>query len=278
MGFCQRQITRFLHKVSLNYEVHGSENLDRVREFLGEGKIIAAILDHKSYADFFSGAAVVVKEGIQDLVSRARVVMSAKYKDKLLTRSGISAITGALGLEVLWVVSHTMENDDREGTINTEAVGGVQDEEDGKIDIITPEGTRSDGEMKPARWGSANFWHGRGERYILPIAIEGSEKQWPRGMGSFVYYWRKGRKEHQIKVIFGEPIPVEYLDRVAETYAQGNPEKLKSLRVDIPMLLIAQLHQDPKYKGTYYVQLKDDLDAREISQGLRNLRNIFLPK
>lgn len=68
------------------------------------------------------------------------------------------------------------------------------------------------------------------------------------------------------------------MDRVAETYAQGNPEKLKSLKVDIPMLLIAQLHQDPTYRGAYYTQLKEDLDGHEISQGLRNLGNIFFQR
>lgn len=155
MGFRQRLTTSFLSKALLNYEALGSENLDRARELLGEGKIIATILDHKSYADFSSGAAVVVKEGIQDLVKRARVVMSAKYKDKLLTRLATNALVGAIGLEVLWVIPHTMENDGREKTMNTEVVGEVQNEEDGKIDIITPEGTRSDGTMKPARWGSS---------------------------------------------------------------------------------------------------------------------------
>src|SRR3989344_5516833 len=269
IGFRQGLITSFLNNTSLNYEAFNSENLDRVRELLESGKIVGAILDHKSYADFTSGAAVVVKEGLHDLVSRATVVMSTKYNDNPLTKFFVKEIAGVLGINIRWVVPHTMGNDKRGQTMNLEAIEDIQNEEDGKVDIITPEGTRSnDGKMKPARWGAADLWHGRGDRYIFPIAIEGSENQWPRGKGSFIYYWRRGRKEHQIKVIFGEPAPVEHVDRVAEAYAQGNPEKLKSLRVDIPMLLIAQLHHDPKYIGTYYLQLEEDLRTREIPQEL----------
>lgn len=278
MGFRQRRITKFLRDVALNYEALGSENLNRVRQLLDEGKIVGAILDHKSYADFGSGSAVVVKEGLEDLVGRARVVMATKYKDKLLIKLFVNAVAGAMGLKIQWVVSHTMDNDKREQAMNSEAIENIQNEEDGRVDIVTPEGTRSkDGKMQPARWGAANFWHGAGERYILPIAMEGSENQWPRGVGGTIYYFRKGRKEHQIKVIFGEPVPVDYLDKVAEAYAQGNPEKLISLRVDIPMLLIANLHKtcgDSKYTEGYYQDLSEELFLHPVSVSLRDLRNL----
>ena len=144
---------------------------------------------------------------------------------------------------------------------------------------MAPEGTRAKkGTMTAGRYGASEYWHGNGERYLLPVAIEGTEKQWPRGaLGFFIYFG--GGFRRRARFMIGQPVPVVDLDEAAEVCAGGRDnEEFTRLKTDLAMLLIANLHQDPKYKGAYYVQLKEDLDAREISQNLRNLGNIFFQR
>ena len=140
--------------------------------------------------------------------------------------------------------------------------------------VMAPEGTRvKDGSMTTGRYGASEYWHGNGQRHLLPVAIEGTEKQWPRGALGFFKYFGGGFRIKS-RFIVGEPVPVVNVDEAAEAYAGGRDnEEFTRLKTDLAMFLIAQLHQDPKYKGTYYVQLEEDLRSREIAQ---DFGNIFL--
>lgn len=259
-----------LRRFPLNYEYIGGENMDKVRELLAQGITIVAILDHKSFADIVSGSMITVKEGFDDLVKEASIILKITYTTKFPSKQLMK------NFKYRPVVPHTMPDYPNRDEINAEAKKFAQELPGGSILVITPEGTRvKEGSMTAGRYGASEYWHGDGERWILPIAIEGTEKQWPRGSFGPVKYFLGGFRR-KARVIIGEPVLATNLDKVAEVYAGGaDNEEFTRLKTDLAMLLIANLHQDPKYKGDYYISLQRDLDSREISQNLRNLGNVF---
>ncbi len=257
-----------LRRFPLNYEFAGGENIDKARELLARGITVVAILDHKSFADLISGAMVTVKEGFDDLVKEANIIAKITYVEGFPSRQLLR------NFKFRPVVPHTMPDYPNRDEINAEAKRWAQALPEGSILITAPEGTRAKkGSMTAGRYGASEYWHGNGERYLLPVAIEGTEKQWPRGALGFFKYFGGGFRIKS-RFIVGEPVPVVNVDEAAEAYAGGRDnEEFTRLKTDLAMFLIAQLHQDPKYKGTYYVQLEEDLRSRKIPQ---DFGNIFL--
>lgn len=235
----------------LNYEIVGAEHIETARELIASGKILVAALDHRSYADMASGAFVAIKWGFNDLVQKAHIVMKVSYLEHFPT----SLLPHYF--DVWPVVPHTLSNYPNRDEINRASIEKAESLKGGSIIVITPEGTRS-GEtpMQEARYGAERFWHGRGERFILPIAIEGTEKQWPRKLGlaagAFYYAWI-GRLVNS-RFIFGAPVAVSELDALALELAQGDDANLPKLRTDLVMGEIARLHlveKRPEYAGKY---------------------------
>ena len=262
-----------LSRFPLNYEFTGRENIDIARELLAQGVTVVAILDHKSFADLISGAMITVKEGFDDLVKEANIIAKITYVERFPSKQLLR------NFKFRAVVPHTMPDYPNRDKINAEARRWAQALPEGSILVTAPEGTRvRDGSMTAGRHGASEYWHGNGERYLLPVAIEGTEKQWPRGaLGFFIYFG--GGFRIKSRFIIGSPVPVVDVDEAAEVYAGGRDnEEFTRLKTDLAMLLIARLHQDPKYKGTYYVQLEEDLSSREIPQNLRNAGNIFFQR
>lgn len=235
----------------LNYEIIGKENISCGRELIADGKILIAALDHRSYADMATGAFVAISEGFDDLVKNANIIVKISYVKDFPTNLLPQYFN-------IWpVVPHTMPNYPNREEINKAAISKAQNLADGSILVITPEGARSgEASMQSARHGSERFWHGRGERYILPIAIEGTEKQWPRKIGlvaGFMYYAWFGRLKAS-RFIFGEPVAVSKIDNLAQRLSGDDVSKLSTLRTDLAMGEIARLHLasgDPKYAGRY---------------------------
>lgn len=268
-----RKAEFFIKIFPLNYEFIGAENIARVRELLAQGITIVAEIDHKTFADMISGTMAVVKEGFDDLVKKANIIAKITYTEKFPSNKVLK------NFNVRPVVPHTMHDYPNRDEINEEARRFAQELPAGSILVTAPEGTRVEkGSMESGRRGASEFWHGTGERWILPIAIEGTEKQWSRGAFGFFKYFGGGFRK-KARFIVGAPVPVSNLDKAAEVYAGGTDnEEFTRLKTDLAMLLIAELHQDPKYKGAYYTELKEDLDSREISQALRNLGRIRQPQ
>jgi len=254
-----------MKKFPLNYELIGGENISKVRELLKEGAIITAIIDHKSFADLISGAVITVKEGFDDLVKKANIIIKITYVEKFPSKQLLK------NFNFKPVVPHTMKDYPNRDQINREAKDWAQHLPGGSLLITAPEGTRvKEGRMRAGRLGAADFWHGNGQRYLLPVALEGTEKQWPRGAFGPVKYFAGGFRR-KMKILIGEPVRVENLDKAAEVYAAGDNEDFLKLKTDLAMLLIANLHQDQKYKGEYYIQLQEELDSKEISKNLNKL-------
>lgn len=262
-----------LKRFPLNYEFIGGENIDKARELLAQGVTIVAILDHKSFADLISGAMVTVKEDFDDLVKQANIIAKITYVERFPSKQLLR------NFKFRPVVPHTMPDYPNRDEINAEAKRWAQELPGGSILVMAPEGTRANkGSMTAGRYGASEYWHGNGERYLLPVAIEGTEKQWPRGALGIIKYFGGGFRI-KARYIIGKLVPVVDVDEAAEVYAgDRDNEEFTRLKTDLAMLLIAQLHQDPKYKGTYYVQLEEDLDSREIPQNLRDSGNIFFQK
>ncbi len=234
----------------INYNIIGKENIGTGRELLSEGKILVAALDHRVYADLVTGACIAIKEDFDDLVQVGHIVMRISYLQNFPTNLLPNYF------EVLPVVPHTMPDYPKRDEINGQAISTAQNLDDGSLLIVTPEGTRSgQAGMQEARYGAERFWHGRGERWLIPIAIEGTEKQWPKKLGMIAggaYYILAGRLWNA-KFIFGEPVEVEEIDSIAGKLAK-NEDDFARLKTEVPMGLIARLHLEkgnPRYAGRY---------------------------
>ncbi len=235
----------------LNYTIEGKEYITQARGLLSEGKIVVPVLDHRGFADLVTGACVAIKEDFDDLVQVADIVMKMSYLQTFPTNLLPKYF------RIIPVVSHTMADYPNRDEINGQAIERAQNLADGSLLIITPEGTRS-GQVgiQEARYGSERFWHGRGERYVLPLAVEGSERQWPRKLGMVAggaYYNFYGRFKNA-RFIFGEPKGVEYYDSIAERLAAGNPDDFARLKTEVVMAEIARLHLEKgraEYAGRY---------------------------
>ena len=289
-NFIQRQIKKLLQRADLNYEVIGAENLTGVNRVTGEekaynlkalldqGETATALPNHPAYADFPTGAAIVAKEGLEEFMGT--LVISKKYTNSPLIGPPIRVMAFGLGLRLESVNPHKYGGDKKNQKMNSKAQNRVKKN---KVGISVLQGSHSP-EMQSARWGSVRWWEGKS--YLVPIAFRGTDRQYPGSIFNLPYYLRKGRKEHKATIIIGEPVRVSYLERVAEVYAQGDPDPnaLKRNRVDFPMLLIANLHneymhqrglednpEETKYTQGYYEIRLQELAQHPISVNLRDL-------
>lgn len=123
----------------------------------------------------------------------------------------------------------------------------------GRWIFIFLEGTRSrKGPMTKAAAAAATLIRHKGS-YILPVALEGTEKMWPLDA------WLPNPFT-KIRVIIGEPISVEYLDLQAKELSQQFGVKEDQVFVDLVMREIALLHirqGNPKYAGYYLHPLEE---------------------
>lgn len=250
-----------LRPLDLNYEIIGWENIDKTHELLGDKKNVVAILDHKSLADTASGAIAAFKHAeINRLLQDAVIVIKIKYTEQFPTGFLLKSI------RTIPVVSPTMEGNPRQKEVNRRALRTAKALADGTLLIITPEATRvNTGKMEKARKEVTSFWHRQNETWLWPIAVEGTEKQWPLESGGTSYYWRKGRVEHKARLIFGPPVKVADIRLEAQQYAGGDRQNCKQLEVDLAMLKIALLHihyGDRKYTEGYYADLLADLERK----------------
>lgn len=236
--------------VPLNYTTEDIQNIGLAREILAGGGIVVAALDHRGFADMVTGACVAIKEDFDDLVQVADIIIKISYIEKFPTNFLPKYF------RVSPVVPHTMPDYPNRDEINRQAIERAQNLPDGSLSVVTPEGTRS-GQVgiQEARYGAQQFWHGRGERYLIPVAVEGTEKQWPRKLGmpvGGVYYNFYGRFKNA-RFIFGEPRSVEYYDSVAQSLAE-NEDDLARLKTEVVMAEIARLHLEKgkaEYAGRY---------------------------
>ena len=292
-NFIQRTIKHFLRKAKLNYEIVGVENLTGINPETGEekpynlkalldqGETATAVPNHPAYADFPTGAAIVAKEGLEEFMGA--LVASKRYTNSPLIGPPFRVIAYALDIELQSVNPHKYGGDKENQKMNAKAEKKVRTS---RVGIAVLEGGHSP-EMQSARWGSVRWWEGKS--YIVPVAFRGTENQWPGGIFKLLYYLRKGRKEHKATLIIGEPVPVSYMERVAEVYAQGDPDPnaLRRFRVDFPNLLIANLHkehvrsrgleenpEETKYTKGYYDDLSQRLSEHPVSVSLQELRNL----
>lgn len=229
----------------VNSRVIGEENIDAMRDLIRRGEIVTTAIDHKSLADMYTVAATAFQEGFNDLVELATFVISVKYSKRFPTNL-IKRV-----IKIVDIVPHTIDESkfpDKDN-INQRAIEQAHNAAPGSLWVIAPEGRRTAGVMEGGRYGSKEFWHGpEGStegRIIVPIAIEGTERQWPKGK-SFVYFLRKGRYEEAL-FIFGKPIKVADIDEVAFKIAGGDEELFRRYQVDVVMALIASQHLSSLY-------------------------------
>jgi len=178
------------------------------------------------------------------------------------------------------IVPHTVTNYPNRGKINAIAKFRQQNREPGTIWETMPEGARVEGKMQKARWGASDYWHGENDstdnRWFVPAAIQGTEDQLPKGSGfkGVLRFLFKGGRKIPARFIFGEPVRVDYVDKMAECYSDGNPDKLKSLRVDLVMLFVTRLqlkNGGKKYVSEEDLKLIEELKNHPLSQVLNRL-------
>lgn len=295
-NWLQKRIRNWLSRRSLNYEIIGVENLTGIypqtgenkpynlKELLAQGETATVLPNHPGRADFPTFAAVVAKEEeLQPFMGT--LVMSNRYTNSLIMGPIVRVIAYGLGLDIESVNPHKYGGDKKNLKMNIKAREKVRQSQ---VGIAVMQGTHS-AEMQSARWGSVCWWEEKS--YIDPVAFRGTDIQWSGSLLTIPYYWRKGKTEHKATVIIGEPVRVSYLERVAEVYAQGDPEPdpnaLRRYRVDFPNLLIANLHreyvrerglednpEETKYTKGYYDDLSQKLSEHPVSVSLRELRRL----
>ena len=234
-----------MQRYPANARLVGAENIDLTRKLLSDGWIVTAAGDHKSLADIYTIFSAALEYKFNDLPENARVVMGVKWTRKFPT-SLVKRI-----LDVVETVPSSIPKDkfpDRDA-INQRAFDQSHNSPDGRFWIVTPEGTRTDGVMEEGKLGSKEFWHGADNstegRLILPVAVEGTENQWPKEEG-FRYFLKKGRFNEAI-FIFGKPVKVEDVDELAFDLAKGDEELFKVYQVQVVMVLIASQHLSSMY-------------------------------
>jgi hypothetical protein len=105
---------------------------------LARGKIVVAVLDHRSYADMATGMFVVVGEQLEDLVRPSHPIMKISHVQRFpgsLLRNYFEGL--------IPVVPHTMPDYQNRDKINKQAIETAQNLPGGSLLVITPEGKRS---------------------------------------------------------------------------------------------------------------------------------------
>ncbi|MBI2594175.1 hypothetical protein HYW39_00595, partial [Candidatus Curtissbacteria bacterium] len=110
-NFIQRGITKVLEKADINYQAIGTENLNKFRDLLDQGESAGAILNHPAYSDYPTGAAIVVKEGLNDVTARSQLLMSDKYANSILLRVPVRTLGKLIGLDIVALRSHRFGGD-----------------------------------------------------------------------------------------------------------------------------------------------------------------------
>lgn len=243
--FLYRKARGLLNRFPANAKLVGEENIDHVRNLLSDGWIVTAAGDHKSLADMYTVYSAAIKYGFSDLPENGNIVMGVKWTRKFPT----SLIKRVLRVTETVPSSVPAEKFPDRDEINQRAFEAHHNSPPGKLWMVTPEGTRSDGIMEQGRQRTIEFWHGKDGstdgRMLLPVAVEGTERQWPKGKG-LIYFLRKGRHEEAL-FIFGKPIEVAEIDKVALELAQGDVGLFRQYQIDVVMALIAAQHVSDIY-------------------------------
>lgn len=244
-----------LSLIPLNYEIKNGHIFGEAEKLLREGHSIAATPDHKSFGDSVNGVVLLFREGRVFLVRRSVFVVTQKYLDKEPSAFLLK------GFPVIPVISPSMGNDPRKAEINEQALRAAWRLK-GRLLILTPEAERVDGGQMGRGFGEvASFWHSKNVSHVLPIAIEGTEEQWQRGVKGTVKYLTGGFRK-PMTVILGELRETEEIREQARFLCGNDRSAVKQMEVDLVMLDVARLHRDfgnPSYMGEFYQGL--DLKA-----------------
>lgn len=237
-------------------QINGTENLELARQLLENGKFIADAYEHLGIADPITGIYGLFRSGYGDLAEKCIYVMKISY------------VTGRFKdyiprvLRVLPVVPPSLPDYPQGKEINAQAKRVVQSMTSGIVAVSPIPGRKIPHKLDEAHWGASDFWHPKGEAFVVPTAISGTNRQFPRGVlkmpYGLPYYLLAGRYLHKASITFGEPIPVEKLDEVARHWSGGDEREEKRLRVELVMGVIADLHTERSYKDRYRDKKESD--------------------
>ena len=247
---------KVLKTLPIRSEVKGEEHLNIVRELLAKGENVVAIIDHRIFADIVSGSKAILETGSDDLLGSSVFIIKLKYLENALIGLALKSI------RVIGVVSSTMEGDPRQSQVNIKALRAVRDLPQGSLIVLAPEGTRvRTGKMEKARKEAASFWRVLNNAWLFPIALEGTEDQWPNGTLGGIKFIAGGFRKN-MRVIFGEPVKIKDIQLEIKHYETSDK---KQLEVDLAMLQIALLHMtqgDPMYTLGYYWEFLKNLEKK----------------
>ena|SRR3990167_5331879 len=242
----------------IRVEIDGTENLDLARQLLEEGKFIADAYEHLGVADPITGIHGLYRSGHGDLAEACVYIMKITY------------VTGRVKdlvprvLKVVPVVPPSLPDYPQREEINAQAKRTVRSMTRGIVAVSPIPGRKIPLKLDEAHWGAADFWHPKGEAFVLPTAIRNTNRQLPRGVlkipYGLPYYIFAGRYLHKAHITFGKPIPVEKLDEVAHYWAHGDEREEKRLGVELVMGVIADLHTEKGYKDRYREKMENDHD------------------
>lgn len=253
-----------------NFELLGVENIKKAINL--EAGIVYAI-DHRSSADVFISQLILWLAGFKNLAEEIFLYVIGL---RFINRHPFFSIAVRGGPRVT-IVQPTMipsrppagadkaarEDWRRQAEVARRIINDAKKWvwkflDEGRWVFISLEGTRSrKGPMVEAAAAAASLIRREGS-YILPVALEGTEKMWPIGA-------KLPHPFTRIRVIVGEPVSVEDLQERAKILHERFGVSEDRAFVDLIMREIALLHirlGDPKYAGYYSRSLEEIYEER----------------
>ncbi len=204
---------------STKLEIHGQDNLKKIRESLNNGKSTIVLANHSSHADHPLIVKSLKESGYKDLSDRIIFIAGMKVKNEFLGKCFSDAFAHVL---VSTPEKGEISEEERRKAqmINFKGFSEINRlMNKGHLFVLYAEGTRSRSKkLLKAIPSVARYFENPNLEYLLPTAIEGAEDLLP--VGKSIPTFAKPR------VTFGEPIHPDGL--FTRAYAEL-PDQLKSL-------------------------------------------------
>jgi len=260
-------LSRIIHR---RLELEGEENVRKALHQAKRGVIFA--VDHRSSADVFMPQIILYLYGWKRL---AEFLFFYLVGLRFINRDLISL--GVMSRDRIPIVPPTMIPTERPSTSDPEARAKFKQQVRIAIEVnrearswtskllsqnlwmyIAPEGTRSRFVVMTQPPEAAATILNHDGVYMLPVALEGTEKMWP------VDSWP--RPLTQVGVLVGKPRHIDVVRRRARYLEARYEVSFNRAFVDVIMREIALLHiekGDPSYAGFYTRPLEEIYDKRE---------------
>ncbi len=221
-------------------EVSGSRHLHEVEERLAGMRPVIMIANHLSHADAPVLASALKRKGFDEIADKLVFMLGIRMKSTPV----LNKILDSYSYIPVWpptiIPKNKKENAESLGMAKKAIIAARENLKNGKVLVIFPEGSRSrNGQLSTVKRVMAHYMLEMDDSFVVPVGISGSEKVLP--IGNVI------PKKGSVKVSFGNPVDINYLNRTLEGFSKKEKHQLS---VDYLMRQVADLLPD-EYKGFY---------------------------